>query len=124
MNGAELAAMTTGERIDWLNANRRSLQQQIASLRETARPICDRACSDSPLDQLKAREAKLRQKLTATRRAIRQRQRAERAADALKYADVIAQVKEAGGKLPNPRELAELLLKRRARRRSRPKKAV
>ena len=76
------------------------------------------------LDQLREREAKLRQKLTATRRAIRQRQRAERAADALKYADVIAQVKEAGGKLPNPRELAELLLKRRARRRSRPKKAV
>ena len=76
------------------------------------------------LDQLREREAKLRQKLTATRRAIRQRQRAERAGVALKYADVIAQVKEAGGKLPNPRELAELLLKRRARRRSRPKKAV
>ena len=76
------------------------------------------------LDQLREREAKLRQKLTATRRAIRQRQRAERAADALKYADVIAQVKEAGGKLPNPRELAELLLKRRARRRNRAKKAV
>lgn len=76
------------------------------------------------LDQLREREAKLRQKLTATRRAIRQRQRAERAADALRYAEVLAEVKEAGKLLPNPRELAELLLKRKPRRRNRQKKAV
>ena len=75
------------------------------------------------LDQLREREAKLRQKLTATRRAIRQRQRAERAAEALKYAEVLAEVKEAGKTLPNPRELAELLLKRKPRRRTRSKKA-
>lgn len=76
------------------------------------------------LDQLKEREAKLRDKLNATRRAIRKQQRAERAADALKYAEVLAQVKEAGQTLPNPRELAELLLKRKPRRRSRSRKAV
>ena len=76
------------------------------------------------LDQLRERESKLRQKLTATRRAIRQRQRAERAAEALKYAEVLAQVKEAGKTLPNPRELAELLLKRKPRRRTRQRKAV
>ena len=73
------------------------------------------------LDQLKEREAKLRDKLNATRRAIRKQQRA---ADALKYAEVLAQVKEAGQTLPNPRELAELLLKRKPRRRSRSRKAV
>ena len=76
------------------------------------------------LDQLKEREAKLRDKLNAARRAIRKRERTDRDADALKYADALAQVKQAGKTLPNPRELAELLMKRKARRRSRPRKTV
>jgi integrase len=50
VNGAALKAMTTGQQIDWLKDNRRLLQQQIASLRETARPICERECSDSTID--------------------------------------------------------------------------
>ena len=54
MNGAALAGMPAGQLIDWLNENRQSLQQQIASLRELARPICERDCSDSTIDSYRS----------------------------------------------------------------------
>lgn len=49
-NGASLAAMSGGQLISWLNDNRSSLQERIASLRQLAKPIRDRECSDRTID--------------------------------------------------------------------------
>ena len=49
-NGASLAAMSGGQLISWLNDNRSSLQERIASLRQLAKPIRDRECSARTID--------------------------------------------------------------------------
>lgn len=78
---------------------------------------------DNLIDSLKEREAAALEKLKRIRKRIRKIQREQKAKQALRYADVLAKVAEAGKPLPSERELAELLMKRRRPQRAK-RKAV
>jgi hypothetical protein len=68
------------------------------------------------IEQLRELEAKAMEKLRRIRKRIRQKERQQRDQQALRYASVFAEVIDAGKPLPSEKELAQLLLKRRSRK--------